>query len=153
SHSSCARRPTRAIPWSASATTASRSPARPSTRSSTASTASSSATSRWTDDACVGTQIVPQRTHRELTQAGVEEAVEKLGVALALGRLHCFTHEEPALLLAGLVVAGAVVGDHVGVGREDLVQDRCQLTLVADLREPALLHDLLGPLRFAQALG
>src|SRR5439155_18584044 len=138
SRSSCARRPTPATPWSASGTTASRSRARPSTRSSTASTASSSATSRWID---------------ELRQTRVEEAVEELGVALALGRLHRFTHEEPALLLAGLVVAGAVVGDDVGVGCEDLVHDRRQLALVADLREPALLDDLLRSLRLAQALG
>ena len=75
-----------------------------------------------------------------------------LRVALAVERLHHLAHEEAALLLADLVVAGAVLGDGVGVGGEDVVDDRAELAGVAHLRQPALVDDLLRSLRLGEAL-
>ena len=58
--------------------------------------------------------------------------------------------QEAPLLLLRLVVAGAVLGDDVGVGGEHFVDDRGDRAFVAHLREPALLDDVARPLVLAQ---
>ena len=56
-----------------------------------------------------------RQVSQRLLEAVVEELVEDLGVALALELGHDLAHEEAALLLAGLVVAGAVLLDDVAL--------------------------------------
>ena len=55
--------------------------------------------------------------------------------------LHRLAHEEPALLLAHLLVAGLVLGDDVGVGGEDRVDGRSERVGVALLRKPTRRDD------------
>src|SRR5439155_24074689 len=126
-----------------SATTGSRSRVTASTRSSTASTARSFARSRWTE----------RRARVLRVEAFLEQTRQQLRVPLTLQRCLRPAHEEVLLLLADLVVAGAVFVDVGGVRGEKFVDHRRELGFVAHLREPAFLHHLLRTLRFPQAFG